>query len=59
MWTVDLFAVAAATILGRERMGWRQRVHDERALRLITVDAVVDKIGQLFTHRGFKPTPKA
>jgi heptosyltransferase I len=58
-WTVDVFADAAATILGRERMGWRQRVHDERALRLITVDAVVDKIGQLFTHRGFKPTPKA
>jgi heptosyltransferase I len=53
-WTVDVFAEAAATILGRERMGWRQRVHDERALRLITVDAVVDKMEQLFTHRGFK-----
>lgn len=56
-WTVDVFAEAAATILGRERMGWRQRVHDERALRLITVDAVVDKMEQLFTHRGFKPVP--
>jgi heptosyltransferase I len=54
-WTVDVFAEAAATILGRERMGWRQRVHDERALRLITVEAVVDKMEQLFRHRGFKP----
>lgn len=54
-WTVDVFAEAAATILGRERMGWRQRVHDERALRLITVDAVVDKIERLFEHRGFRP----
>jgi len=56
-WTVDVFAEAAATILGRgpERIGWRQRVHDERALRLITVDAVVDKIEKLFEHRGFKP----
>lgn len=56
-WTVDVFAEAAATILGRgaERIGWRQRVHDERALRLITVDAVVDKIERLFEHRGFKP----
>jgi heptosyltransferase I len=54
-WTVDVFAEAAATLLGRERMGWRQRVHDERALRLITVDAVVDKIERLFKHRGFKP----
>jgi len=53
-WTVDVFAQAAATILGRERMGWRQRVHDERALRLITVDAVVDRMEQLFRHRGFK-----
>ena len=53
-WTVDVFAQAAATILGRERMGWRQRVHDERALRLIQVDAVVDKMEQLFRHRGFK-----
>ncbi len=54
-WTVDAFAEAAATILGRERVGWRQRVHDERAMRLITVDAVVDRIEQLFIHRGFKP----
>jgi len=54
-WTVDVFAEAAATILGRERVGWRQRVHDERALRLITVDAVVDKLDKLFEHRGFKP----
>jgi heptosyltransferase I len=56
-WTVDVFAEAAATILGRgpERIGWRQRVHDERALRLITVDAVVDRIERLFEHRGFKP----
>ncbi len=54
-WTVDAFAEAAATILGRERVGWRQRVHDERAMRLITVDAVVDRIEKLFTHRGFKP----
>lgn len=53
-WTVDVFAQAAATLLGRERMGWRQRVHDERALRLIQVDAVVDKMEKLFRHRGFK-----
>ncbi|MDH5220228.1 MAG: glycosyltransferase family 9 protein [Betaproteobacteria bacterium] len=53
-WTVDVFDEAAATILGRERMGWRQRVHDERALRLITVDAVVGKMEKLFEHRGFK-----
>lgn len=58
-WTVDVFAEAAATILGRERMGWRQRVHDERALRLITVDAVVDKIEDLFRHRGFQPQASA
>ena len=54
-WTVDVFAEAASTILGRERMAWRQRVHDERALRLITVDTVVDKIERLFEHRGFGP----
>ena len=53
-WTVDVFAQAAATILGRERMGWRQRVHDERALRLIQADAGVDKMEQLFRHRGFQ-----
>jgi len=53
-WTVDVFAQAAATILGRERMGWRQRVHDERALRLITVDAVADRMEKLFEHRGFE-----
>jgi heptosyltransferase I len=54
-WTVDVFAEAAATLLGRERMGWRQRVHDERALRLITVDAVVGKMEALFENRGFRP----
>jgi hypothetical protein len=34
-------------------------VHDERALRLITVDAVVDKMDKLFDNRGFqaKATP--
>jgi heptosyltransferase I len=53
-WTVDVFAEAAATILGRSSMGWRQRVHDERALRLITVEAVADKIEKLFEHRGFQ-----
>jgi len=58
-WTVDVFAQAAATILGRERMGWRQRVHDERALRLITVDAVEDKMEALFRHRGFLPRSSA
>jgi heptosyltransferase I len=54
-WTVDVFAEAAATILGRQRMGWRQRVHDERALRLISVDSVAAKMEALFQHRGFKP----
>jgi len=56
-WTVDVFAEAAATILkrGPERIGWRQRVHDERAVQLIQVDAVVDKLEKLFEHRGFKP----
>lgn len=54
-WSVDVFPEATATILGREGVGWRQRVHDERALRLITVDAVVDKLEKLFQHRGFKP----
>ncbi|HUG76527.1 MAG TPA: glycosyltransferase family 9 protein [Burkholderiales bacterium] len=54
-WTVDVFALATASILGRERMGWRERLHDERAVRLITVEAVVDKIERLFEHRGFKP----
>jgi heptosyltransferase I len=53
-WTVDVFAEAAATILGRSSMGWRQRVHDERALRLITVEAVADKIEKHFEHRGFQ-----
>jgi heptosyltransferase I len=53
-WTVDVFAEAAATILGRSSMGWRQRVHDERALRLITVEAVADKIEKLFEPRGFQ-----
>lgn len=56
-WTVDVFAEAAASILGRGpgRIGWRQRVHDERALQLIQVDDVVDKLEKLFEHRGFKP----
>jgi heptosyltransferase I len=56
-WTVDVFAEAAASILGRGpgRIGWRQRVHDERALQLIKVDDVVDKLEKLFEHRGFKP----
>ncbi len=58
-WTVDVFAEAATTILGRHpsRVGWQKKVHDERALRLIKVDAVVDKLDQLFEHRGFKPEP--
>lgn len=56
-WTVDVFAEAAQTILGRgvERLGWRSRVHDARALRLIRVEAVVDRIEALFQHRGYKP----
>ena len=58
-WTVDVFAEAATTILGRHpsRVGWQKKVHDERALQLIKVDAVVDKLDQLFEHCGFKPEP--
>lgn len=58
-WTVDVFAEAATTILGRapERVGWQKKVHDERALQLIKVDAVVDKLDRLFEHRGFEPEP--
>jgi heptosyltransferase I len=60
-WTVDVFAEAAATILkrGPQRTGWRQRVHDERAMRLIEVHAVVEKLEQLFAQRGFKPRAEA
>lgn len=60
-WTVDVFAEAAATILKREpgRIGWRQRVHDERAMRLIKVDDVVGKLELLFEHRGFQRLPAA
>ncbi len=56
-WTVDVFDQAVATLLHRDpqRVGWRQRVHDPRALRLITVDAVVAKLEALFRHYGFVP----
>lgn len=56
-WTVDVFAEAATTILGRrpDRVGWQKKVHDERALQLIRVDAVVDKLEQLFEHLRFEP----
>ncbi len=54
-WTVDVFAQAAAKILkrGPERIGWRRRVHDRRAVQLIKVEDVVDKLDELFAHRGF------
>lgn len=59
-WSVDVFAEAAATILKRapQQIGWHERLDDERALRLITVQAVVDKIEKLLEHRGFKPRPQ-
>ncbi len=55
-WTVDVFDEAAATILKQapERLGWRQRVHDPRAVQLIQVDDVVDKLETLFEHCGFE-----
>jgi heptosyltransferase I len=58
-WSVDVFAEAAATILGRgvERLGWHSRVHDARALRLIRVDAVVDRLEALFADRGYQHIP--
>jgi heptosyltransferase I len=56
-WTVDVFAEAATTILKRapEQIGWHERVDDERALQLIRVEAVVDRLERLFAERGFKP----
>lgn len=55
-WTVDVFDQAAATILKQapERLGWRQRVHDQRAVQLIEVQDVLDKLEGLFAHRGLK-----
>jgi heptosyltransferase I len=56
-WTVDVFAEVAATILKRapQQIGWHERVDDARALQLIRVDDVVDKLDKLFAQRGLKP----
>jgi heptosyltransferase I len=60
-WTLDVYAEAAAAIMGRgpERLGWRLRVHHERAVRLIQVDAAVQMLERLFAHLGFKPQAQA
>lgn len=53
-WTVDVFPEAAATLLGRSagRVGWHERVHDARAVQLIRVEDVVDRLEGLFAHHG-------
>jgi heptosyltransferase I len=58
-WTVDVFAEAAASFLGRGagQPGWRVRVHDVRAMRLIRVEAVVDRLEALFADRGYRHNP--
>ncbi len=58
-WTVNVFDEAVRTILKRQPEGvsWRQRVHDDRAMRLIQVQDVVDRLRALFADRGLPPKP--
>jgi heptosyltransferase I len=56
-WVVDRHALAVETLLGVdvESAPWRTRVHSDRAMRLITVDEVMERVGALLEelrHEG-------
>lgn len=45
---VDQYPVALKTFRGCDVGGWNHRVHDARAMGLITVDAVLEKLGAAY-----------
>lgn len=49
---VDRYADAAQQFLGTAQPGWHQRVHDARAMDLITVEEVCAQIDRLAAARG-------
>lgn len=56
-WTVCVFQEAVRTILNKppEGVSWRQRVHDDRAMRLIQVPKVIERLTALFHDRKYTP----
>jgi heptosyltransferase I len=50
---VDRYAEAARQFLGTAQPGWHQRVHDARAMDLITVEDVCVQIDRLVAERTF------
>ncbi len=49
---VDRYAEAAQQFLGTAQPGWHQRVHDARAMDLITVDGVCAQVDRLVAAKG-------
>lgn len=49
---VDRYAEAARTLLGQENPGWHTRVHDARAMELITVEEVCAAVDRLAAARA-------
>lgn len=49
---VDRYAEAARQFLGASEPGWHQRVHDARAMDLITVEEVCAQVDRLAAGRG-------
>lgn len=49
---VDRYADAARELLGQTQPAWHQRVHDVRAMDLITVEAVCAQVDRLAAARG-------
>lgn len=49
---VDRYAEAAQQFLGTAQPGWHQRVHDARAMELITVEEVCAQVDRLATERA-------
>lgn len=49
---VDRYADAARQFLGTPQPGWHQRVHDARAMDLITVEEVCTQVDRLTAERG-------
>lgn len=57
-WTVNEFPQAVRTILKKDpaKVWWHERVHSQEAMKLITVEAVLEKLHRLFMELNF-PTP--
>ena len=58
---VDKFPEAVTKILKKDinSISWRQRVHDNQAMMLITVEDVIEKCNALLTHLQFSQNTQA